>query len=87
MPQTPGEESGRPHGETAGRRRRTKPHQLLPGIGQPETHVQRLKLDTGKADVVQKVIISAFQQERGRPAQLQKGDEAGEHDGSPCLET
>ena len=77
---TPGEESGRSaYGETAGRRRRMEAQCAGEGVGKTVTPPQRQKLVAGQTDVAQKVIIPAFQQERSRAAQLQKGEEAGEH--------
>lgn len=48
-------------------------------LGEGVAAVHGLKLGTGETDVVQKMIILAFQQERSRAAQLQKVEEAGEH--------
>ena len=50
------------------------------GMGERITAVHGQKLFAGQTDVVQKVIIFTFQQERGRAAQLQKVEETGEHD-------
>jgi hypothetical protein len=57
-----------------------KAQDLCLGNGVGFATAQRMKLITGQADVVQQMIVFAFQQERGRAAQLQKGEEAGEHD-------
>lgn len=77
---TPGEESGRnTHGETAGRRRRMEAQGAGLGMGKRIAAVHGQKLFAGQTDVAQQVIIFTFQQERSRAAQLQKGEEAGEH--------
>jgi hypothetical protein len=52
-----------------------------PGLGDGVglASAQCEELIAGQADVVQKMIVFAFQQERSRAAQLQKGEETGEH--------
>lgn len=57
------------------------------GIGEAFAPAHGQKVVAGETDVVQQMIILAFQQERGRAAQLRKGERRANMMGLLVLET